>query len=92
MKRLSKLERRKKLYELEHLVLNGGDEDRIKQLRMEINIDSKHATLSHKFNPKDYERMRKQGMNNIEIASALGMSKATLYKIRLEHGLLGGDY
>lgn len=92
----------KALFELEHLVMTGGDPKRIKQLRVELGIERQdkppstkpkrttptHVAFHKKFDVEKYLAMKESGMADKEIAADMGVSYSTLKIAKDKHDII----
>ena len=78
----------KTLYRLESLIANGGDEEEINELRIQLGVDSRSGKSYIDFCPVRYKKMVDEGLREYQIAKEFGMSHSTLYINRVKHGLV----
>ena len=82
----------RELFELEHLVMTGGDPERIKELRIKLGVERQdhapskkpkrttpvHVPFHKKFDIEKYITCKEIGMADSEIAADMGVSYSTL--------------
>lgn len=92
----------KALFELERLVMTGGDPKRIEQLRAELGIERQdrppsnkpkrtkpvHVAFHKTFNVDKYLAMKEVGMMDREIAADMGVSYSTLKLAKDKHDIV----
>lgn len=81
-----------KLYELESLVKNNGDKERIQQLRIELGFDpllnkEDWNEKKYDFTVDGYIELKAKGMADKDIQKEYGISKSTLIKYKKQAGL-----
>lgn len=86
----------KKLFELEHLVNTGGNQEAIDKLRIELGMIPDPAKKKYKprvkfvdtFNVEGYIQMKKDKLPDREIADLLGVSMSSLQVAKKTHGVV----
>lgn len=86
----------KKLFELEHLVNNGGDPKLIEMLRKELNLGGEipakdpivRVSFLDEFDPKLYLKMKDDGLTDVAIAKQMYVSTRTLNVAKKAHGII----
>lgn len=79
-----------KYLELERLVNTGGDEARIKELRIELNINSRPSEEPD-IDVAKYEQLKKEGYLDREIESMIGTTKGLFRKWKKQNGLINKE-
>lgn len=75
-----------KVYELEQLILNNGDQQKIDQLRKELGFENKQEE-KFEFNRDEYLQLKAKGYSDRKISTILGTTYTTLWKHKNKNGL-----